>query len=275
MFSRQPLALQRRLPHGLTAALRTLNRTCGYPPRVLATCLTLWTPHRRCATSTPAATTGKGNYFAFFSLEQQPELDVAALQKVYHDLQRRVHPDQQQVQQREQQEQREESSSPCVPDAATQQQHSSVDISTYANAAYETLRSPYTRCRYLSRLAKARAVKGAALTPAEEEELMVEDDRRTMQAREACPDAPMDQQFLMEMLSISELIFGGDAADEAVRKQWTVLRADLEDRAVGYFQDAVRQWNAGEIAQFHHTVQEWTYVNNALNNVKERMLQCA
>lgn len=41
---------------------------------------------------------GKGNYFAFFDLPKQPNLDVAVLQKLYHDLQRKVHPDQENVQ---------------------------------------------------------------------------------------------------------------------------------------------------------------------------------
>jgi hypothetical protein len=267
LLRRLPL-LQRKLPCGVTAAVSTRSLVRA-PSQVLVASLSLWTSHRCCA-SAANSSTGKGNYFAFFDLSQHPELDVASLQKRYHDLQRRVHPDQQQVQQREQQEVK--NPSPCVPAAS---QTSSVDISTYANAAYEVLRSPYSRCRYLSRLTKAQEVKGAPLTPAEEEELMVDDDRRAMHAREMCPDAPMDQDFLMEMLAISELIFGGDADDEAVRRQWVVLRADLEDRAVGYFQDAVQQWDAGATAKFHHCVQEWTYVNNALNNLKERMLQCA
>lgn len=279
MFFRPHTALQRKLAAGSLAPpvhTRAFSRTAA---TLAAATFVLWTPVRGCASATAAGnpSAGKGNYFAFFQLSAHPEVDVAALQKLYHDLQRRVHPDQQQVQQREQAEQQAQhgakSASPCVPDAAAH--HTSVDISTYANAAYEALRSPYSRCRYLSRLVKAQEVKGGPLTPAEEEELMVEDDRRTMRAREACPDTPMDQDFLMEMLTMSELIFGGDAAEEAVRRQWTVLRADLEDRAVGYFQEAVKQWNAGNMAQFHHTVQEWTYVNNALNNLKERMLQCA
>ncbi|KPA79664.1 putative mitochondrial chaperone protein DNAj [Leptomonas pyrrhocoris] len=274
----------RRLPCGLATAIHAHVPVSTHSSIVRAASFSLWTP-RRCGATAPAPPTssssGKGNYFAFFSLEKHPEVDVAALQKLYHDLQRRVHPDQQQVQQREQQEQQRQqqqqqakSPAPCVPDANALQ--SSVDVSTYANAAYEALRSPYSRCRYLSRLVKAQEVKGAVLlTPAEEEELMIEDDRRTMQARETCPDAPMDEDFLMEMLTMSELIFGGDAKEEAVRRQWAVLRADLEDRAVGYFKDAVKHWSAGDMAQFHHTVQEWTYVNNALNNVKERLLQCA
>lgn len=266
MFLRTVPLLQRRLPRCL-ASVASLQRL---PNTHIAAA---WDT-RRCCTTTTTATSqaGKGNYFAFFSLAVQPEVDVPALQKLYHDLQRRVHPDQQQVQQREAQAAK-ATPAPCVPDPATLQ--SSLDVSTYANAAYETLRSPYARCRYLSRLTKAQEVKGAPLTASEEEELRVEDDRRTMEARERCPDAPMSQDFLMEMLTMSELIFGGDPADEAVRRQWAVLKADLEDRAVGYYQDAVRHWSAGKMDDFHHTVQEWTYVNNALNNLKEQMLRCA
>ncbi|KPI90029.1 hypothetical protein ABL78_0889 [Leptomonas seymouri] len=276
MFLRQLPLLQRRLPCSLATVIGTHNRACTHSRITSAPTNCLWAPHRCCASTAGSPInggSGRGNYFAFFSLAKHPEVDAAALQKLYHDLQRRVHPDQRQVQQREQdqkQQQHAKSPSPCVPDESTQK--SSADISTYANAAYETLRSPYNRCRYLSALVKAQHVKGAPLTPTEEEELAIEDDRRTMHARKTCPDTPMDDDFLVEMLAISELIFGGDAGDEAVRRQWAVLRADLEDRAVGYFQDAVKQWNAGDMEKFHHTVLEWTYVNNALNNLKERML---
>ncbi|KAK7194553.1 DnaJ domain/HSCB C-terminal oligomerization domain containing protein [Novymonas esmeraldas] len=263
------------------AAPRLLQRRVG--PARLAGCTTaaasLWTVQpRRCST----AASGKGNFFDFLHVARHPDIDVAALQKTYHNLQRRVHPDQQQVQVRELERRQQRrtaaadasptvaaSPTPCVPDAAG----AAVDVSTYANAAYEALRTPYARCRYLSRLVKAEEVKGGPLTAAEAEELMVEDDRRTMATREARPDAPMSQEFLMEMMSASELIFGGDGADEDVRRQWAVLRHDLEDRAKGYFTSAIASWDAQDTRAFHQTVLEWTYVNNALQNLRERMLE--
>ncbi|CAG9575189.1 conserved hypothetical protein [Leishmania major strain Friedlin] len=233
------------------------------------------------ASATPAAPStdaGKGNYFHFFRIAKHPDLDVAALQKKYHNLQRLVHPDQQQVQAQQQQAEAADvapatSSSPLPFACTSNEAKSSTDVSTYANAAYETLRAPYSRCRYLSRLVKAEEVKGNPLSAAEEEELLVEDDQRTMKAREVRPDAPMSDDFLMEMLAMNELIFAGDSSDEGVRQQWSVLRFDLEDRAVGYFKDAIKSWNDGDMGAFHHIVHEWTYVATALNNLKERMLE--
>lgn len=292
MFASCTLLAQRRLARQLG-----LHRTTLAAATATATA-PLWTTRRCGSTSAPAgvspAASGKGNFFDFFKLPKHPELDGAALQKTYHNLQRLVHPDQQQVQAQAQEKQRQMAEAaevppavaasnepppaavskgrggPCIPEEGAK---SSVDVSTYANAAYETLRSPYGRCRYLSRLVKAAEVKGSALTPAEEEELLVEDDRRTMQARDVQPDAPMTEEFLTELLAMNELIFGSEAEDEDVQRRWAVLRHDLEDRSVGYFQDAVKSWNAKDTANFHNVVREWTYVHNALNNLKERMAQ--
>ncbi|KAG5477045.1 hypothetical protein LSCM1_05385 [Leishmania martiniquensis] len=274
-------------------AQRGVCRGLVMRPQLPATCWaapSLWmAPQRWCSTSpssertAPSSDAGKGNFFNFFQIAKHPELDVAALQRRYHHLQRLVHPDQQQVQAQEQlrlQTQAEAAHTPPetsasplpfarIPDGLK----SCVDVSTYANVAYETLRTPYSRCRYLSRLVKAEEVKGSPLTAAEEEGLLVEDDRRTVKAREVRPDAPLSDDFLTEMLSVNELIFGGDASDEGVRRQWSVLRFDLEDRDAGYFKDAVRRWNEGNMGAFHHIVQEWTYVTTALNNLKERMLE--
>nr|CAJ2474809.1 unnamed protein product [Leishmania braziliensis] len=278
MFAQCALFAQRRVAKGLVV--------WPHPPAVRRAAPLFWMAQRqrRCFSSASRATTahstdtGKGNYFQFFQIPKHPNLDVAALQKKYHNIQRLVHPDQQQVQAREQHAEGADvppatAASPppfaCLSGAAK----SSVDISTYANAAYETLRTPYLRCRYLSRLVKAEEVKGGPLSAAEEEELLVEDDRRTMKAREVRPDTPMSDDFLMEMLSVNELIFAGDSSDEDVRRQWSVLHFDLEDRAVGYFKDAVKSWNDGDMGAFHHIVQEWTYVSTALGNLKGRMLE--
>ncbi|KAG5502904.1 hypothetical protein JKF63_04675 [Porcisia hertigi] len=284
MFAPWTLFGQRRIAKGLIVRPRVSAEYRAYPP--------FWTAQQQqcryssCvsdATAAPSPDAGKGNCFDFFQLTKHPDIDVAVLQKTYHNLQRLVHPDQQQVQANEQLQRQQQadaangppttSASPSKPGCSPDTPVSNADVSTYANAAYETLRTPYARCRYLSRLVKAEEVKGGPLSAAEEEELLlVEDDRRTMKAREVRPDAPMSEDFLMEMLSINELIFGNDPSDENVRQQWTVLRFDLEDRAVGYYQDAVKSWNEGNMSGFHHVVQEWTYIANALEKLKERMI---
>lgn len=218
--------------------------------------------------STAGPSRGKGNYFSFFDLPRNPELDVVALQRCYHDLQRRVHPDQQKVQEKMAAGEAVQNQRSCVGGNTPV---SDVGISTYANGAYEALRSPYLRCRYLSRLLKAEVVKGGPLTVAEEEQLLVEDDQEVMRAREVCPDEKLSDTFLMEMLSVNELIFGGEETDAAVQQQWTLLRADLEDRNHGYFLDAKAAWEAKDWQRFHRVVQEWTYVDRALCNLKNRM----
>uniref|UniRef100_A0A0A9Y008 J domain-containing protein n=1 Tax=Lygus hesperus TaxID=30085 RepID=A0A0A9Y008_LYGHE len=95
---------------------------------------------------------GKGNFFAFFDLPKQPDLNVSFLQKCYHNLQRQVHPDQSNVQLNAKQVQASSPGSTVnyakVGDAEEKEQskniqRSDVDVSSYANNGYNTLRDPY------------------------------------------------------------------------------------------------------------------------------------
>lgn len=230
---------------------------------------------------------GKGNYFAFFGFPRQPELDGAVLQRRYHTLQRRVHPDQKNVQSKENEEaaqaeaKQSAAAAAATADATTTSQEAAVpvpppeaasEVSAYANGAYETLRDPFLRCRYLSRLARAQLAKGdVPLTAEEEEALLVEDDKATVRVREESGDIPMTESFLMEVLAMNELIFGGDREDQLVRNQMKVLQADLEEREDVYFDQAKRHWADGNLQGFHQNVLEWTYINNALRHLKNRL----
>lgn len=211
---------------------------------------------------------GKGNFFAFFGFAKQPELDTAELQKRYHALQKRVHPDQENIQAMERSRRLQAGADSEDAD------HSPLPagVSMYANRAYETLRNPYARCRYLARLDRYQNEKGSPLTAGEEEELLVEDDARAIrQQATTTPTAPPSESFLLEMLAMNELIFTGDPEDPMVQKQWKVLLADLDDRSEGCRVATREAWATGNMSAFHASMQEWTYVENIRNHLRDRM----
>lgn len=217
---------------------------------------------------------GKGNYFRFFDIPEQPELDVNSLQKRYHELQVRVHPDKQ-----SQHEGKDEGGGEGAEGAgglSDAGRESLTGVSTYANTAYETLREPFARCRYLLRLYSARLAAGgpdAVLSVADEERIDRDDDLTAVQMRTAEQEqvGEMSEAFLEEMMAINEAIFMADMDNEDVRKSLIILRADLKERDADYFHQAVQLWGARDMPGFRINVLEWTYVNNALYHLKNRM----
>lgn len=209
---------------------------------------------------------GKGNYFTFYDFPVSPEIDTTLLQKRYHSLQRRVHPDQQQQQ---------GSNTPSAelggaPSGVSTVLDGNVDgVSKYANEGYAVLKDPFLRCRYLGKLHKAREQKGsgAPISVEEEEALMVETDQtvRDGNVRE------LDEEFLMEMMAMNELIFAGDRSLEQVRNQMVVLLADLKERNEEMYGIARESWSEGDYATFFHNLHKWTYIWNALKHLRDRI----
>ncbi len=73
------------------------------------------------------------DYFSFFGLPPKLNLDVAALEKDFYDLSRKLHPD-------------------LSARASGQEQQWSLEQSSLLNDAYRTLRDPIKRTQYLLRL---------------------------------------------------------------------------------------------------------------------------
>lgn len=73
------------------------------------------------------------NYFALFQLPQQFELDLAQLDSQYRKLQAEVHPDK-------------------FVNASPAERMQSMQMATLANEAYQTLKQPTARARYLLQL---------------------------------------------------------------------------------------------------------------------------
>ncbi|MFM8758143.1 MAG: Fe-S protein assembly co-chaperone HscB [Methylophilaceae bacterium] len=73
------------------------------------------------------------NFFELFGLPAQYSIDSQALVQAYQQLQRQYHPDR-------------------YVNAEAQQQRESLQIATYANEAYQTLKQDTARARYLLQL---------------------------------------------------------------------------------------------------------------------------
>jgi molecular chaperone HscB len=73
------------------------------------------------------------DYFSFFGLPPKLNLDVAALEKDFYDLSRKLHPD-------------------LSARSSTQEQEWSLEQSSLLNDAYRTLRDPIKRTQYLLKL---------------------------------------------------------------------------------------------------------------------------
>ena len=104
------------------------------------------------------------NYFSLFGLPVAFALDAAALQPVWRELQRSHHPDR-----------------VSGDDAAAQQ--FALQMSAHVNSAYETLRDPVRRARYLLELA-GHGIDSERATVADTDFLMAQ-----MELREQLEDA--------------------------------------------------------------------------------------
>ena len=133
------------------------------------------------------------NHFEVFDLPRRLGIDAGDLQRRFHELSRRHHPDFHQT-------------------APADEQARALEASARVNAAYRTLRDPIARVDYLVRLEEGRETASVAGQPAE------------------TPKAP--PALLAEMFEIQEAIqearLGG--LDDASRTTLTAQRAELTER---------------------------------------------
>ena len=131
------------------------------------------------------------NYFQVFSLPEQFEVDGEALTRAYRGMQEQVHPD------------RHASGNPA-------ERLQAVQLSSWLNEAYDTLRIPIKRAAYLLELKgiDARKVEQSELDPG----LLLEQIR----LREALEDIPRDDTGLVRL--------------EQLRQEVEDLQAGARDR---------------------------------------------
>lgn len=165
------------------------------------------------------------NYFELFGLEPGFELDLQNIAERYRDLQRAVHPDK-------------------FANASDQERRLSVQQAAQINEAYNTLKSPLARARYLLEL------NGITL-----------DDN----------DTAMDPMFLMEQMELRESL-------AAVRGQsdpfvaLMSLRDTIEAKEKGFIASLAEAFAGGEqgaLEGARDTVRKLQFMQKLLQELEE------
>jgi len=133
------------------------------------------------------------NYFQLFSLPERYHLERAELDARYRDLQRRVHPDR-------------------FASAGAQERRASMQQAAHINQAFETLKDPLRRGRYLLEL------RGA---PAEEQQGSHQDPEFLMQQIEL-------REALAEVRGQPDPLAALDRLSRDIRAQYQTLESSLE-----------------------------------------------
>lgn len=134
------------------------------------------------------------NYFALFQLPQQFELDMAQLDSQYRKLQAEVHPDK-------------------FVNASPAERMQSMQMATLANEAYQTLKQPTSRARYLLQL------QGIATDEENNTAMPADFLMAQMEWREAMDDARMSKDIaaldaLLKDMRIQAKALQGQVAHE-------------------------------------------------------------
>jgi molecular chaperone HscB len=165
------------------------------------------------------------NHFELFGLEPGFELDLENIAARYRDLQRAVHPDK-------------------FANASDQERRLSVQQAAQINEAYQTLKSPLARARYLLEL------QGITL-----------DDN----------DTAMDLMFLMEQMELRESL----AAVRGKRDPFEALmslRDTIEGKEKGFISSLAEAFQSGEQSELkgaRDTVRKLQFMEKLLSEVEE------
>lgn len=142
------------------------------------------------------------NDFELFGLTPGFAIDEAALKQRYHTLQQTVHPDR-------------------FAGGSDQERRLAVQLTARVNEAYQTLKSPLARLRYLLQLAG--------------EDLSAE-------------TAALDAAFLGEQIELREQLADIRASSDA-RAGLAAFAADLEQRIATLTKEAAAAYQGGELQQ--------------------------
>lgn len=190
------------------------------------------------------------DYFSVFGLPQKLMLDAAELERKFHELSWRLHPDR-------------------FAQASSQERRFSLDRSSLLNDAYRTLRDPVRRAEYLLWLA-GRRKEGQSKQQAPPELLeevfeLNESLEELRMARQAGGDgttmAALRQRLEAEQKKLAAMLSGLDAELMAVAAEW--------DRALDAGADAAAREPL--FARMNEILNRRSYIRNLVNNVQQEL----
>ena len=204
--------------------------------------------------------TGRGDLFHFMGLQSSPVLAVPQLQKKYHEMQWKCHPDQQQQQ-------------PIAPSAH------STDDSVYANIAYETLKDPFLRCKYLLKLilTERRLRRPLTLQEAEQVHLDDHDEQLLKGTSSSSAGEPLlapyvvPEEFLSRMMELNEEVFELDVSEAQGQERMRALQEEVKRLDSEFFSDAAAAWETQDHLRLKETVLQWTYIANLKKHIVNRL----
>ncbi|MFV1996917.1 MAG: Fe-S protein assembly co-chaperone HscB [Acidiferrobacterales bacterium] len=167
------------------------------------------------------------NYFEIFGLPEAFDIDTAVMKGRYHDLQQQLHPDR-------------------FASATDQEKRLSVQMTALVNEAFQTLKNPLRRGRYLLQL-------------------------RGIDTNEEI-DTAMDPAFLMEQIELREAL---DAACDSARPLPELASLGHEvtqaiDVHTDKLRDRLSQHNEIALREARHTVRELQFLEKLAQEIEQR-----
>lgn len=119
------------------------------------------------------------NYFQLFDIDQGYEVELDSLEQKYHGLQSQLHPDR-------------------FASSSEAERVRAVQMSSYLNEAYNTLRDPLSRAAYLLQL------QGRDTEKAAQEEMGMNLIMEQMELREALDSLPQDESAMSQLAAMKQ-----------------------------------------------------------------------
>ena len=163
------------------------------------------------------------NYFELFGLQAVYDLDPAELHARQQRLQAAYHPDRHAA-------------------ASAQQKRMSVQMAAWINQAYETLRDPVKRSRYLLEISGASLPEESATTA--------------------------DTEFLMEQIELREAVDSCRGSEDALERS-EAIAARLQQRADELARQFVEQFGAGQVEAAIETSRKMQFIQRIQQQLAE------
>lgn len=167
------------------------------------------------------------NYFEIFGLPENFEIDVVAIKDRYHDLQQQLHPDR-------------------YASATDQEKRLSVQMTALVNEAFQTLKDPLRRGRYLLQL-------------------------RGVDTHEEI-DTAMDPAFLMEQMELRETLDAACESEQPLLKLASLLRqvnTTIESR-INRLQESLSHADDETLEEARNTVRELQFLGKLVQEIEQR-----